>query len=59
MVTLIGGLMLAAPFLIIFGYVVRTDGWKEAFGIFGVTAIVVLWVVGACRLLADAGVLRP
>ena len=59
MVTLIGGLMLAAPFLIIFGYMVRTGGWREAFGIFGVVGVVVLWIIGACRLLADAGVLKP
>ena len=59
MMTLIGGLMLIIPFALIFWYEVRTDGWKEAFGIFGVVALVVLWIVGACRLLALAGVLRP
>ena len=49
----LGLLMLAAPFVAFFCYMVAQAGWRVALSIYGLTALVTAWVALAAHLAAD------
>ena len=49
----LGLLMLAAPFVAFFCYMVAQAGWRVALSIYGLTALITAWIVVGAQLAAS------
>lgn len=59
LIQILGYSLISLPFAVLFFIMVKDSGWKVAFSVFGITAIVLIVLGIGTYFLALAGVLQP